>query len=94
MKTRSHSAAIILGILLAGAPALGWTQDNSAKQDMTNAGHETANATKDAAHGTKQGAQKAYHATKRGTTKAWNKTRNTTKGAVSGAKNGARQPPQ
>jgi hypothetical protein len=93
MKTRSQCAAILLGVLLAGGGTLGWSQD-TAKQDMKNAGHETKNATKDAAHGTKQGTKKAYGATKNGTKKAWSKTKSTTKGAVKGGENGAKQPPR
>lgn len=93
MKTRSHFAAIVLGILLAGGPSLGWSQD-SAKQDMKDAGHDTKTAAKDVGHGTKTGTKKAYTATKHGTKKAWTKTKNTTKGAVHGAKDGAQKPPQ
>jgi hypothetical protein len=67
-------------------------QENSAKQDMKDAGHETKNAAKDAGRGTKQGTKKVYRSTKRGTKKAWNKTKNTTKGAANGAREGAKQP--
>jgi hypothetical protein len=93
MKTRSQFAAFVLGALLAGGPALGWSQD-SAKQDMKDAGHETKNAAKDVGHGTKTGTKKAYNATKHGTKKAWHKTKNTTKGAADGAKEGANKPAQ
>ena len=91
MNMRRHSVAFLLGAVLASAPALAWSQD-SAKQDMKAAGHETKNAAKDAAHGTKKGTEKAYNSTKRGTKKAWHKTKNTTKGAVEGGKEGAHEP--
>lgn len=104
IKTRSHFAAVVLGALLAGGPSLGWSQD-SAKQDMKDAGHDTKTAAKDVGHGTKTaatdvghgtktGTKKAYNATKHGTKKVWTKTKNTTKGAADGAKDGAQKPPQ
>lgn len=98
MKTKLQLSALFLGATLSCGPAFGWSgqpaaaQDNGAKQDMKDAGHETKGAAKDAAHGTKQGTKKAYHSTKRGTKKAWHKTKDTTKGAVNGAKEGAKQP--
>ena len=55
--------------------------DNSAKQDMKDAGHQTKEGAKDAGRGVKKGTKKAYH-----------KTKNTTKGAVKGAKKGAKEP--
>ncbi len=97
MKTKWQFPAILLGAVLTCGPALGWSesttvQENSAKQDMKDAGHETKNAAKDVGHGTKQGTKKVYHSAKRGTKKAWHKTENTTKGTVHGAKEGAKQP--
>ena len=90
MKTRWNLPPLLLGATLASGPALAWSAQDSAKQDMKDAGHETKNAAKDAAHGTKVGTKKAYHSTRNGTRKAWHKTKNTTKGAVNGAKEGAR----
>lgn len=99
MKLRSHIStffpAIFLSTALLLTPAASWagpSQDNSAKQDMQNAGHSAKNATKDAASGTKKETKKGYNATKKGTKKAANKTKNTTKGAVNGGKEGAKQP--
>jgi Ni/Co efflux regulator RcnB len=98
MTTRRKLSALILGAALVCAPALGWSQqstpsqDSGAKQDMKDAGHESKNAVKDAGHGVKQGTKKAYHSTKRGTKKGWRKTKSTTRGAVNGAKEGAREP--
>lgn len=79
-------------------PALGWSlqaypsQDSGAKQDMKDAGHETKDAAKDTGHAIDHGTKKAYHKTKRGTKKAWHKTEDTSRGAVNGAKEGAKQP--
>ena len=112
MKTSFQLSALVpffLGTALVCAPASGFSQpsnpsqDNGAKQDMKDAGHETKDAAKDtgravdrgtekAYHSTKQHTKKTYHSTKRGTEKAWDKTENTTKGAVNGGKEGARQP--
>ena len=86
---------LLLGAALAFTPALGWSQtttDQSAKQDMKDAGHETKDAAKDAGSATKKGTKKAYHKTKNGTKKGWDKTKNTTEGAVNGAKEGAKEP--
>jgi hypothetical protein len=92
MTTKRKLSAWILGGALVCGPALGWSQDTGAKQDMKDAGHETKNAAKDTGHAVKQGTKKAYHKTKHGTQKAWHKTKNTTTGAVNGAKEGAKQP--
>jgi hypothetical protein len=98
MKTNMKLPALFMSAALMFGPAVGWSQpqnpnqDNGAKQDMRDAGHESKDAARDAGHATKQGTKKAYHATKHGTKKAWNKTKDTTKGAVNGGKEGARQP--
>ena len=98
MTTKRQLSALFLGAALVCGPALGWSQestpsqDNSAKQDMKNAGHETKDAANDAGNGVKHGTKRAYHKTKHGTKKAWHKTKNTTTGAVDGAKEGAHQP--
>jgi Ni/Co efflux regulator RcnB len=89
--------AILLAAAFACTPAFALSQQpypgqDSPKQDMKNAGHETKQAAKDAGNGTKQGTKKAYHKTKRGTKKAYRKTKDTTRGAVNGAKDGARTP--
>ncbi len=47
--------------------------DNSAKQDMKNAGSDTKSATKSAGRGISKGTKKAYHKTKKGTKKAYHK---------------------
>ena len=51
----------------------------TAGQDMKNAGHSTANATKDVAHGTEKGTKTAYHKTSHATKKGYHKTVNGTK---------------
>ncbi len=86
---------VFLVAALVCGPAYGWSQpaqDNGAKQDMKNAGHESKDAAKDTGSGVKKGTKKAYHSTKHGTKKAWHKTKNTTTGAVNGGKEGAKQP--
>src|ERR1700691_6082721 len=96
MKTRWQISPVILGAVLVCGPALAVSQpttprqDDSAKQDVKDAGHATKDAAKDTGHDVKKGTTKAYHATKHGTKKAWHKTKDTTGGAVHGAKEGAR----
>jgi len=98
MRTNRQLFVALLAAGLVCTPALGFgqpstpTQDNGAKQDMKDAGHETKDAAKDAGRGVKQGTKKTYHSTKHGTKKAWHKTKNTTEGAVGGAKEGAKRP--
>jgi len=98
MRTKWQLSALFLGAVLAGGPALVWSQpsspsqDNGAKQDMKDAGHDSKDAAKDVGHGVKQGTKKAYHKTQHGTKKAWHKTKDTTTGAANGAKEGAKQP--
>ena len=54
-------------LLLAGALAVGVAvAQDSAKQDMKDAGHDTAAAAKDVGHATKKGAKDVGHATKTG----------------------------
>ena len=94
MKTNKLTVALLFGAALACTPVSGLSQsheDNSAKQDMHNAGRETKNAAKDVGHGVKKGTEKGYDKTKKGTKKAWTKTKDTTKGAVHGAKEGAKK---
>ncbi len=53
--------------------------DQSPKQDMKDAGHDSKNAAKSAGEGTKKGTQKAYNSTKHGTKKAYHSSKNGTK---------------
>ncbi len=73
-------------ILLAAVFGLGLTvgafAQTSAKQDMKDAGHETADAAKDAGHGVAEGAKKTGHAVKHGTKRGVHK-------AASGLEKGA-----
>lgn len=75
MKTFRKLA--LAGSLALCLPALAQT----AGQDIKNAGHDTANATKKTAHkvkrGTKKGIHKTAHATKKGANKVEQKTDNT-----------------
>jgi hypothetical protein len=76
----------ITGVMLAGALAFGATQMQAqVGQDLKNAGHDTADATKTAAHDTAHGTKKVTHhtvhrtkiiahATKRDTVKGADKT--------------------
>lgn len=103
MTKNRLSVTLLFAAALACSPmaVLGQSRDdNSAIQDMHNAGRDTKDAAKDAGHGVKKGTEKGYNATKngtekgynktkRGTKRAWHKTENTTKGAVHGAKEGA-----
>jgi hypothetical protein len=94
MKNNRLTVTLLFGAALACSPVVGMGQsrdDSSAKQDMHNAGHETKAAVKDTGQGVKKGTEKAYHSTKRGTKRAWHKTEDTTKGAVQGAKAGAKK---
>lgn len=98
MQTQRTLTAKLLGAALVMASALGWsqpyspTQDNSVKQDVKVAGHDTKDAAKDTGHAVKTGTVKAAHATAHGTKKVWKKTKSTTKGAVHGAREGAEKP--
>jgi Ni/Co efflux regulator RcnB len=92
MTTNKLAVSLLFAAAMTCSPVVGLSQsrdDNGAKQDMRDAGHETKNAAKDVGHGVKSGTEKGYHKTKRGTKKAWNKTKDTTKGAAHGAKEGA-----
>ena len=64
-ETKSRYRQSLLGV--------GWAQD-TAKQDMKDAGHETKQAAKDTGHATKKTAHKAGHKVKKGTNKAAQKT--------------------
>ena len=70
---------LLLSIALCG-PALAMpTQDQSATQDIKDAGHETKAAAKDAGRATKKTAKKTGHAVKKTTKKAAHKTAEKTK---------------
>jgi hypothetical protein len=62
-----------IGLSLVLLFGVSFAQD-SAKQDMKNAGHETKQAAKDTGHATKKTAKKAGHKVKKGTHKAAQKT--------------------
>ena len=74
----------LFSVIISGAMALSlsaFAQD-SAKQDMKDAGHETKQAAKDAGHGTVTATKKTGHAIKHGTKKVVH-------GAASGTERGA-----
>jgi len=76
MEIQRNLTAKFLGATLVMASALGWSQpysptlDNSVKQDVKAAGHDTKDAAKDTGHAVKKGTVKAAHATASGTKKA------------------------
>lgn len=83
MHTRKLSAAVLalsLGFLVASTPVI--VAQNSAGQDMKQAGTETKDAAQDAGHGIAKGTKKAYHKTKHETKKVAHKTENGTKTAA------------
>jgi hypothetical protein len=94
MTTRLRIPTLLFSVALLGIPAWAYSLpiQDTAKQDMKNAGTDTKNAAKSAGSGVKKGTKKTYDKTKAGTKKAATKTKNTTKGAVDGAKAGAKQP--
>ncbi len=68
----------LLSTVLAGAMACGLVMvpafaEDSAKQDMKDAGHNAKEAAKDTGRATKRTTKKAYHKTKRGVHKAADK---------------------
>lgn len=65
--------ALLAVFLFAAAPTHLLAQD-SAKQDMKDAGHETKEAAKDTGHAVKKTAKKTKKAVKKGTNKAAEKT--------------------
>lgn len=69
MKT----AFLSIALLIAGSSAIPAYQE-SAGQDMKQAGTDTKNAAKDFGHGTKKAAKKSGHAVKKGTHKAASET--------------------
>lgn len=98
MRNRNRILTIsLLGAALVSAPLLAAGQDSKPRQDSTvkhdvkKAGEKTGHAAKTTGHDVKKGTEKTYHATKKGTKKVWHKTKDTTKGAVDGAKQGAKQ---
>jgi len=61
-----------IGLSLVLLLGVSFAQD-SAKQDMKDAGHETKNAAKDVGHATKKTVKKTGHTVKKGTKKATHK---------------------
>ena len=57
---------MILALALATTLAMAQDKDDSAKQDMKDAGHETAHAAKKVGHGVKKGAESVGHGVKKG----------------------------
>jgi hypothetical protein len=72
----SYAAGAVLAVTLMAGQA--FAQDG-AKQDMKDAGHSTANATKSAGSGIKKGTVKGAEATKHGTAVGATKTARGTK---------------
>ena len=66
-----------IGLSLVLLFGVSFAQD-SAKQDMKDAGHETKQAAKDTGHATKKAAKKAGHKVKKGTHKAAKKVEDKT----------------
>jgi hypothetical protein len=75
MKIRKFAMALSLAGALAGMSLSAVAQDDQgAKQDMKDAGHDAKNAAKDTGHATKKAAKKTGKAVKKTTKKAANKT--------------------
>lgn len=64
---------VLLGAMALVGPSIARSQE-SAKQDMKDAGHETKEAAKDTGRATKKTAKKTGHEVKKGTNKAAEKT--------------------
>ena len=81
MRVFKSTLAIFLFAALVGSSfaLLQSQEDQSAKQDMKDAGHATKNAAKDTGRATKKTAKKTGHAVKRTTKKATYKTAQKTK---------------
>src|SRR6185437_9721953 len=82
-KTFSRSLGVLLAsALICGAGLTVRAQDNSAKQDMKDAGSHTKDAARDTGQATKsktkKGTKKTWNKTKSGTHKAWSKTKSGT----------------
>ena len=97
MQTQRTLTAKFLGAALVLTSALGWsqpsspTQDNSAKQDLKSAGHETKDAAKDTGHAVKKTTVKAAHATENGTKKVAHATATDTKEAAHATAHGTKK---
>jgi hypothetical protein len=75
MFQSKYVLTVVLSIAMAGTSfALPKQADQSAKQDMKDAGHSTKEAAKDTAHATKKTAKKTGHEVKKTTKKATHKT--------------------
>jgi hypothetical protein len=99
MRKNIYWTTLLLGTALVCSPAMGWSQqpypgqeDHTAKQDAKRAGHEAKDSVKDTGRAVKHGTKKAYRSTKYHGKRAAHRTKNATRGAVDGAKEGARNP--
>lgn len=77
-------AALAMGVVLSAVSLVAQT----AKQDMKEAGHDTAQATRNTGHAIAKGTEKGYDKTKEGTVKAAHATAHGTKVAARKTKNG------
>jgi hypothetical protein len=71
--------ALSLGLMVGSAAAQDSTGQNSAGQDMKDAGHETKDGAKDVGHGTATAAKGVAHGTTTAAKKTGSATKNTTK---------------
>ena len=88
MKNSKTLSVLLASAMLCGAGVTVLAQDNSAGQDMKNAGTDTKDAAKDAGHATETGTKKVYHHTKSGTHTAYDKTKEGTHTAADRTKEG------
>jgi hypothetical protein len=78
MLQSKHLKILVLSMALTGSSAmfaLASQTDQSAKQDMKDAGNSTKNAAKDTGSATKKTAKKTGHAVKKATNKSAKKTK-------------------
>ena len=88
MKNLKTLSVVLASALICGAGVTVRAQD-TAQQDVKDAGHDTANAARDTGHATKHETKKAYHKTKSGTHRAADKTKEGTHVAADRTKEGA-----
>jgi len=82
MEIESMKKLIVSGMALAGLLSLGAAQAQTVGQDMHDAGHDTAHASKTVAHKTVRGTRVATHKTEYGTKVAAHDTEHGTKVAA------------